>query len=87
MDCFCILCNKLLIQKKSLSEALLLSLIPPSCMIAPNRELVNILFSFITSTHSNPLKQYNIKMNIEINTSRNRSANTSFHKLSCARKL
>ena len=46
-------------------------------MIAPNKELVNTLFSFITSTYSNLLKQYNINMDMEINTSRNRSANTS----------
>ena len=43
----------------------------------PNRELANTLFLFITSTHFNLLKQYNINMDIEINTSRDRSANAS----------
>jgi len=48
----------------------LLSLIPLSYIVASNRELANTLFSFITSTHSNPSKQYNINMDMEINTPR-----------------
>ena len=48
----------------------LLSLLPLSDIVIPNRELANTLFSFITSTHSNLSKQYNINMNMEINTSR-----------------
>jgi len=38
---------------------------------------VNTLSPFITSTYSNLLKQYNINIDMEINTSRGRLANTS----------
>ena len=55
----------------------LLSLISPSCIVVFNRELVNTLSPFITSTHSNLLKQYNINIDMEINTSRGKLANAS----------
>jgi len=46
-------------------------------MVVPNRELANTLYPFITSTHFNPSKQYNINMDMEIDTPRGRSANAS----------
>ena len=52
----------------------LLSLVPPSCMVAPNRELANTLFPFDTSTLFNPMVQNNINMDMDIDTPRGRSA-------------
>ena len=52
----------------------LLSLVPPSCMVAPNRELANTLFPFDASTLFNPMVQNNINMDMDINTPRGRSA-------------
>ena len=50
-----------------------LSLIPLSCMVVLNRELVNILYSFDFNLLSNPLTHNNINIDIEINTSRGQS--------------
>jgi len=59
---------------------MLLSLILLSYIVVSNRKLANPLFSSITSTHSNPSKQYNINMDIEIDTPKDRLANISTNK-------
>ena len=56
---------------------MLFSLILLFYITAPNRKLANILFSFITNTHFNPSKQYNINMDIEIDTPKSRLTNIS----------
>ena len=56
---------------------MLFSLIPLFCIIVPNRKLANILFSFITNTYFNLSKQYNINMDIEIDTPKSILANIS----------
>ena len=55
--CLGVPCNKLLILKKKKNHGTsLLSLVPPSCMVAPNRELANTLFPFNISILSNPIQ-------------------------------
>ena len=46
------------------------SLLPPSCMVAPNRELVNTPSPFDTSIFSSPMVQNNMNMNIDVDTLR-----------------
>ena len=46
-------------------------------MIVPNRELANIHFSFVFSLPSNPQVQHNIAIDININTQRGQSVNSS----------
>lgn len=46
-------------------------------MIAPNRELANIHFSFVFSLPSNPQVQYNIAIAIDINTQKGQSVKSS----------
>ena len=54
-----------------------LSLLPPSSMVAPNRELANTQFPFDISSTSNPQAHLNKAMDIDIDTPRGRSANPS----------
>jgi len=56
---------------------LLLSLIPPSCIVAPNRELADTLFPFDISILSNPMTNNNMNMNIDMNNPRGRTVNAS----------
>jgi len=53
-------------------------------MVVPNRELVNILFFFDSSTSSNPVIHNNMNIDIEINTLRGWSAISS---INSSRKL
>ena len=46
------------------------SLLPSSCMLAPNRELVNTPSPFDTSIFSSPMVQNNMNMNIDVDTLR-----------------
>ena len=46
-------------------------------MIVPNRELANIHFPFVFSLPSNPQVQHNIAIDININTQRGQSINSS----------
>ena len=48
----------------------LLSLLPPPCMVVPNRELVNTLFPFDTSIFSTPMVQNNMNMDMDVDTLR-----------------
>ena len=55
---------------------MLLSLLPPSCMVAPNRGLVNTQFSFDISSTSNSqahLNTLNMENDIEMGPPRGRS--------------
>ena len=57
---------------------LLLSLLPPSCMVAPKRELVNTLFPFTINLQSSLQEPSTaISMDIVINTPRDQSTCTS----------
>jgi len=56
---------------------LLLSLVPPSCIVVPNRELVNTLFSFDISILSIPIAYNNKNIDIDIDTLRGRLVNVS----------
>ena len=56
---------------------LLLSLIPLSCMVAPNRELVNTLFLESYNTITTPINYYNSDMDIEVDILRRRSVSLS----------
>ena len=57
---------------------MLLSLLPPSCMVVPNRESVNTLFSFNFSLLSDPQVHYsNMAIDMEVDTPRGRSINSS----------
>ena len=56
---------------------LLLSLIPPSHIVVPNRELVNTLVPFDLRLLPNSQTQHNVNMNMEIDTLRGRSTNSS----------
>jgi len=58
-------------------SSLLLSLIPSSCMVAPNRELANILALLDFRLLPISQTQYNMNTNIEIDTLRGRSTNSS----------
>jgi len=53
---------------------LLLSLIPPSHIVVPNRELVNTLVPFDLRLLPNSQTQHNVNMNVEL---RGRSTNSS----------
>ena len=56
----------------------LLSLLPPSCMVAPKRELVNTLFPFTINLQSSLQEPSTaISMDIVINTPRDQSTCTS----------
>ena len=57
--------------------SLLLSLVPPSCIVAPNRELPNTLFPTSSNTLITPIAHYNNSMNIEVDTLRGRSVSSS----------
>jgi len=57
--------------------SLFLSLIPPSCIVASNRELVNALFPESYNTITTPINYYNSDMNIEVDTLRKRSVSLS----------
>ena len=54
-----------------------LSLLPPSSMVAPNRELANTQFPFDISSTSNPQAHLNKAMDMDIDTPRGWSANSS----------
>ena len=56
---------------------LLLSLVLPSYIVAPNRELANTLFSFDISILSISMAYNNKNKNIDIDTLRDRSVNTN----------
>jgi len=59
---------------------LILSLLPPSYIVALIRELVNILFfTYFTTLQSNPITQllFNIDIDVDINIIRERSAFSS----------
>ena len=56
---------------------LLLSLVLPSYIVAPNRELANTLFSFDISIISVSMAYNNKNKNIDIDTLRGRSVNTN----------
>ena len=49
----------------------------PSCMVAPNRELANILTSLNTYTFSIPMVNNNNNMDMEIDILRRRLVNSS----------
>ena len=51
----------------------LLSLLPPSYMVVPNRETANINYFFTTSVMINPVEANCISKNINIEKSRNKS--------------
>ena len=57
--------------------SLLLSLIPPSCIVVPNRELANTLFLKSFNTITTPINYYNSNMNIEVDTLGERSVSSS----------
>ena len=62
---------------KEVESSLLFSLIPSSCMIAPNRELANILNLFDFRLLPISQTQYHMNANMEIDTLRDRSTNSS----------
>ena len=57
--------------------ASLLSLIPPSCMVAPSSELANTLFPVNLNTHITPITLNNNQMDMEVDTLRGRSVSSS----------
>ena len=57
-------------RKENKIIPLFFSLIPLSCMVVLNKELVNILYSFNFNLLFNLLTYNNMNINIEINTPR-----------------
>jgi len=55
----------------------LLSLLPPSCVVAPERDLANIPFPFDIYNFSNPMVQNESSMDMDIDTPRGRSTSSS----------
>jgi len=65
-------------NKEDLFMTLLLSLLPPSCIVAPIRELVNTWNPTASKeTKINSMVQNNSNMDIDINIPRGRSASSS----------
>ena len=66
---------------KEACDQLILSLIPPSCMVVSNRKLVNTLFPESSNTITSLVNYYNSNIDIEVDTLRERlvlsSANIS----------
>jgi len=55
----------------------LLSLLPPSCMVVPKRDLVNIPFPFDIYNFSSPMVQNKLSMDMDMDTPRGRSTSSS----------
>jgi len=67
-----------MVRIQIVNQVMLLFLITPSCMVVPNKELVNTLFLFDFSLLSNSqVSHNNMAMDMEINTPRGQSTNLS----------
>jgi len=58
---------------------MLLSLVPSSCIVAPNREIVNSNISFSTLAMSNLLESKAVSENIQMGTPRGRATVSSMN--------